>query len=582
MLVRQVLGSVTARRALVVSALMSSLGGIGVVTEARAEPQGAVDSCPRVVVIGVRGSGQADGYGPQVWDTVKEILPNGGDPSTDKKWLNNFAARGGFFNLSGAFVKLSGPGLGAYHDSVNDGKAELRRRISTWTQACDSRFTKIVLVGYSQGAQIVADVYQENWKRDSANTIAWIYGMVLFGDPYFNRNSVGTIAPWSILDGGVYKGSLGERPAFPVSQANRIVSYCHRGDPVCRGSRGLRPIGLKRYHTNYHTAGDAADAGRWLSTRLRAWAQANPWPPTPGTIVRNSTSGASWLMNDRGRRNWIPTGGDWLCFTARGASVVNVRQATINAIPDEVGSHAICASGATIGPPGQAPVDLGSILPAPPGAPKPYAGNLVAVNYGDGQIGVAFDVGWQAGRDPVTCRFYDNSVEIFSAQCGTRASKQFYGLAVGRHTFHATVTDRFGVVSDPTNSVSVDVIAPAPPPTGPSDRLSNDGRLVAASSDFLRSADGRYRFVMQSDSNLVLYGPSGPAIWSTNTVGRGANHLRMQGDGNLVIYNGANAAIWATNTPRHYSSYLVVQNDGNVVIYDGSTPIWSTNTAGRT
>lgn len=577
MLVRQVLGSLTVGRALVVIALMSSLGGTGVVTEARAEPQGAVDSCPRVVVIGVRGSGQAAGYGPQVWDTVKNILPNSGDPSTDKKWLN-YPARGRFFNLFGAFLQLSGVGLGAYHDSVNDGKTELRKRIETWTQACDSRFTKIVLVGYSQGAQVVADIYQEMWRQDSANTVGWIYGMVLFGDPYFNRNSVGTIAPLSVLDGN-YIGSLGRRPAFPVSQAARILSYCHRGDPVCRGR-----IGLKRPHENYHTTGDAADAGGWLSTRLGAWARANPWPPAQGTIVQNSTSGASWLINERGRRNWIPTGGDWLCLRARGASVVSVRQATINAIPDEVGSHAICVPSATSGPPEQTPIDPGPIPSAPPGAPKPYAGNLVAVNYGDGHVGVAFDVGWQAGRDPVTCRFYDNAVEIFSAQCGTRASKQFYGLAPGRHTFHATVTDLFGVVSDSTNSVSVDVIASAPPPPPPtvaSDRLSNDGRLAAASNEFLLSADGRYRFVMQSDSNLVLYGPSGRPIWSTNTVGRGANHLRMQGDGNLVMYNGANAAVWATNTPRHYSSYLVVQNDGNVVIYDGSTPIWSTNTAGR-
>jgi hypothetical protein len=114
-----------------------------------------------------------------------------------------------------------------------------------------------------------------------------------------------------------------------------------------------------------------------------------------------------------------------------------------------------------------------------------------------------------------------------------------------------------------------------------SNRLSNDGRLIASQNQFLRSANGRYRLVMQQDGNLVLYGPSGRPLWSSNTVGRGANHLRMQGDGNLVIYNGSNRAVWTSNTPRHYSAYLIVQNDGNVVIYNGSTPIWSTNTAGR-
>ena len=107
-----------------------------------------------------------------------------------------------------------------------------------------------------------------------------------------------------------------------------------------------------------------------------------------------------------------------------------------------------------------------------------------------------------------------------------------------------------------------------------------DARLVAARNEYRQSVDGRYRLVMQADSNLVLYAPSG-AIWTTSTVGRGANHLRMQGDGNLVIYDGSDRPIWASNTPRHYSTHLIVQNDGNVVIYDGGSPIWATGTDGR-
>lgn len=126
--------------------------------------------------------------------------------------------------------------------------------------------------------------------------------------------------------------------------------------------------------------------------------------------------------------------------------------------------------------------------------------------------------------------------------------------------------------------------APAPqppPPAVPTNGMSGDQRLLASKNQQLRSTDGRYRFVMQSDSNLVLYGPSGRALWASNTVGRGAHHLRMQGDGNLVIYNAADKPIWATGTPRHYNAHLVVQNDGNVVIYDSGRPIWATGTDGR-
>jgi len=120
-----------------------------------------------------------------------------------------------------------------------------------------------------------------------------------------------------------------------------------------------------------------------------------------------------------------------------------------------------------------------------------------------------------------------------------------------------------------------------PPPSQRPDRMSSDARLAAAGNEFLQSADGRYRFVMQSDGNLVLYAPSGP-IWASNTVGSGANHLRMQGDGNLVIYNGADRPVWASGTPRHYAAFLIVQNDGNVVIYNDGRAIWATGTGGRT
>jgi lysophospholipase L1-like esterase len=125
----------------------------------------------------------------------------------------------------------------------------------------------------------------------------------------------------------------------------------------------------------------------------------------------------------------------------------------------------------------------------------------------------------------------------------------------------------------------LDAMTKSPPPV--SDRLSNDGRLQADNA-FLLSADGRYRFVMQRDGNLVLYGPSGGALWASNTRGRGSDHVRMQSDGNLVIYDAGGRALWQSNTPGHPNSYLIVQNDGNVVVYSGTQPLWATGTAGRT
>lgn len=97
----------------------------------------------------------------------------------------------------------------------------------------------------------------------------------------------------------------------------------------------------------------------------------------------------------------------------------------------------------------------------------------------------------------------------------------------------------------------------------------------------LRSRDGRFIFTMQTDGNLVLYGPSG-SMWSSNTYGNLNAFLAFQNDGNLVIYKSdGSGSIWNSATQSNCAR-LVVQNDGNVVIYSSAgIPIWSTNTGGH-
>jgi hypothetical protein len=52
---------------------------------------------------------------------------------------------------------------------------------------------------------------------------------------------------------------------------------------------------------------------------------------------------------------------------------------------------------------------------------------------------------------------------------------------------------------------------------------------------------------MQHDGNLVMYGPTGIALWTSNTGGQQGSILVVQNDGNIVIYPATNAR-WATNT----------------------------------
>ncbi|BBF68408.1 hypothetical protein [Sphingomonas bisphenolicum] len=92
------------------------------------------------------------------------------------------------------------------------------------------------------------------------------------------------------------------------------------------------------------------------------------------------------------------------------------------------------------------------------------------------------------------------------------------------------------------------------------------------------SPNGLYVLSMQSDGNLVLYGPAG-AIWASNTVGTGS-FVKFQGDGNLVVYNGAGIPVWASNTGGNRCARLQMQNDGNLVIVSGdNVAVWATNTA---
>jgi len=94
-------------------------------------------------------------------------------------------------------------------------------------------------------------------------------------------------------------------------------------------------------------------------------------------------------------------------------------------------------------------------------------------------------------------------------------------------------------------------------------------------------ATGSYKFIFQSDGNLVLYKMDrNIALWSSNTGGTNAQTVVLQKDGNLVILDDGAKIIWQTKTYNNVGAYLIVQADGNVVIYnrEGTRPLWSTGT----
>lgn len=125
-------------------------------------------------------------------------------------------------------------------------------------------------------------------------------------------------------------------------------------------------------------------------------------------------------------------------------------------------------------------------------------------------------------------------------------------------------------------ALALTVLSPATEAlASPTDTLVAGSQLGAGQS--ISSLDGRYTLVMQSDGNLVVYGPTG-AIWNTATATGNGSVTAMQSDGNLVVYRSGGVAVWSSNTAPSGGNRLVMQSDGNLVIYSGGGPaLWSSN-----
>ena len=98
-----------------------------------------------------------------------------------------------------------------------------------------------------------------------------------------------------------------------------------------------------------------------------------------------------------------------------------------------------------------------------------------------------------------------------------------------------------------------------------------------SSVDRLNSAgSSSYYLIMQTDGNLVFYGPSG-AIWSSGTYSTSAQVAVMQTDGNFVVYDVNGTALWNSQTYSHPGAFLDFTDSGGmfVVAANGSTLLWS-------
>jgi len=193
------------------------------------------DVCAPVVFIAVRGTNEnpgkpqfADGLGSRAWRTWHYLATKLG-VAPRVAGQEPTVVLGAPVHYPATAVTVGG----VYTASRDAGKTYLGTLWRDTLVTCPD--SEIVVFGYSQGADVVASIWQEeDLPRDRA------VGVVLFADPHFNQKwaEQGITLP----KGAVYKhnGLLGSRPMFADNVLGPIQAWCWPADPVCQTNPSTR------------------------------------------------------------------------------------------------------------------------------------------------------------------------------------------------------------------------------------------------------------------------------------------------------------------------------------------------------
>jgi Cutinase len=189
--------------------------------------------CPKYAIYDTRGSGEAYGKlskpGKEFIKGFKARLNSLHGGGSVSEISNPYPAVGVFswrhfsqdLNGLGAFLGVGK--IGAYKDSEAEGEKDLRSYIAQEVKSACGDKSKIILLGYSQGAQATGNVYQ-HLHVDQRKRVA---AVVLWGDPDYNHADNAADRDTRGLN-----GSLGTRSKFP--EGSKVFSYCNKHDPICQ------------------------------------------------------------------------------------------------------------------------------------------------------------------------------------------------------------------------------------------------------------------------------------------------------------------------------------------------------------
>jgi hypothetical protein len=185
--------------------------------------------------------------------------------------------------------------LGQYRLSVRDGHNKLYGFIHEQVHDCPTE--KLAVLGYSQGAQVVGDIFSKGLGRLTSTELAHVKAVVLVADPRFNSQER--------YDHGSFRngrnGLLGARsPADLTSVSNRLGAWCRKDDLICQGPGTTGNHAQSNYLADYQGA-----IVSFLSDHLGLTKAAPP-----------PFLGLSWAFNSHGsgfgqvKPRGISTGGD--------------------------------------------------------------------------------------------------------------------------------------------------------------------------------------------------------------------------------------------------------------------------------
>ena len=171
-------------------------------------------------------------------------------------------------NLNGLGAVFGVHDLGTYRDSENEGRREVISFVRTELASTCGRTSKIVLLGYSQGAQATGDAYEQIYAGLTKAQREHIAAVVLWGDPRYNHDD-----HLADRDDRGTDGLLGTRKPFPndakQQKDSKIFSYCNNRDIICQ-TFPLAEIAYfrAREHELYYKTDEAKNDGSAVASFL--------------------------------------------------------------------------------------------------------------------------------------------------------------------------------------------------------------------------------------------------------------------------------------------------------------------------